>query len=174
MPEDLSAQISASMSSVESLKTEFLATANAMFGPGFVWLVKDADTGELKILNTYIAGSPHPAAHFRRQPVDMATQTTNVVGGKSVDNRRGPTIRRVGNSQGFAHPTKTLAPGGVDVYPVLCVNTWQHVWLPDWGINGKAAFLEAWWDRINWEEVASSYYARGPRNVLPHASTRAF
>ena len=32
----------------------------------------------------------------------------------------------------------------------MCVSTWEHVWLRDWGVGGKAAFLDAWWDRIDW------------------------
>jgi len=43
--------------------------------------------------------------------------------------------------------------GGAEVVPVLCVNMWEHVWMWDWGVKGKAAFLSQWWERINWEEV---------------------
>lgn len=46
----------------------------AMFGPGFVWLVKNAQSTELRILTTYLAGSPYTAAHWRRQGLDMNTQ----------------------------------------------------------------------------------------------------
>jgi Fe-Mn family superoxide dismutase len=56
---------------------------------------------------------------------------------------------------GFAG-RKDVAPGGIDVIPLLCVNTWEHVWLRDYGIGGKRAFLEAWWEVINWEEVANA------------------
>src|SRR5262245_45227519 len=83
MPEELAKNIIESCSSAESLRAEFIATANAMFGPGFVWLVKSMEDAKLKILCTYIAGSPYPAAHFRQQPVDMATQTTGVAGGEN-------------------------------------------------------------------------------------------
>lgn len=43
--------------------------------------------------------------------------------------------------------------GGADIVPVLCVNTWEHVWQWDWGVGGKDAFLRKWFDRIDWEIV---------------------
>jgi Fe-Mn family superoxide dismutase len=54
---------------------------------------------------------------------------------------------------------KNMAPGAVDVQPILCVNTWEHVWMMDYGIGGKAEYLERWWDRINWETVFDNYNA---------------
>ncbi|EEH45113.2 hypothetical protein PABG_11604 [Paracoccidioides brasiliensis Pb03] len=155
IPEHISNAINDSCSSVESLKAEFLATANAMFGPGFVWLVKAKDTGQFKILCTYIAGSPYADAHYRRQPVDMATQTTGITGGENLQQiRRLAPTNRVGSMGAYSPQKKVMAPGAIDVHPILCVNTWEHVWLPDWGIGGKPKFLEAWWNRVNWNEVA--------------------
>lgn len=150
---------------MESLKAEFLATANAMFGPGFVWLVKTKSTGELKILATYIAGSPLAAAHYRRQPVDMATQTTGIRGGETFEATTKVANRNYG-SMGALSKGKFLAPGGIDTHPILCVNTWEHVWLCDWGIGNKAAYLEAWWDKINWEEVAQRFNQVAPESAL--------
>jgi Fe-Mn family superoxide dismutase len=162
MPAELVKHITESCSSVESLRAEFIATANAMFGPGFVWLVKSTQDAKLKILCTYIAGSPYPAAHFRSQPVDMATQTTGIAGGETVEAiNRLRVVNRVG-SMGPYSKQKVLPPGGIDVQPILCVNTWEHVWLQDWGVAGKAGFLEAWWDKINWEEVTQNYRHAGP------------
>jgi len=162
MPDGLVKNITESCSSVESLRAEFIATANAMFGPGFVWLVKSTQDARLKILSTYIAGSPYPAAHFRRQPVDMATQTTGVAGGENADAIGKLRQMNPVGSMGQYSNQKVLAPGGIDIQPILCVNTWEHVWLRDWGVGGKAGFLEAWWDKINWEEVAENYKQAGP------------
>ncbi|EGE82408.2 Fe-Mn family superoxide dismutase [Blastomyces dermatitidis ATCC 18188] len=174
IPEHLSKSIEDSCSSVESLKAEFLATANAMFGPGFVWLVKSKDTGQLKILSTYIAGSPYPAAHFRRQPVDMATQTTGITGGENLEQIRKLTpTNRVG-SMGAYSSQKFMAPGAIDIHPILCVNTWEHVWLPDWGVGGKPQFLEAWWNRINWDEVAHNASQAGPISTRPGTARSSY
>ncbi|PGH01935.1 hypothetical protein AJ79_07766 [Helicocarpus griseus UAMH5409] len=174
IPEHLAKSIEESCSSVESLKAEFLATANAMFGPGYVWLVKSKDNGQLKILTTYIAGSPYPAAHFRRQPVDMATETTGVTGTENLSQiRRLAPANKVGSMGAYSNQ-KALAAGAIDIHPILCVNTWEHVWLPDWGVGGKPEYLEAWWNRINWDEVAHNASQVGPVSTrqVPSRSLR--
>ncbi|EER23002.1 superoxide dismutase C-terminal domain containing protein [Coccidioides posadasii C735 delta SOWgp] len=172
IPQKLEEAIDESCSSLDSLKAEFLATANAMFGPGFVWLVKVKDTAELKILCTYIAGSPYPGAHFRRQSVDMATQTTGVAGGENPQVASKLATRTFG-AMGPYSKSKVLAPGGADIHPILCVNTWEHVWLRDWGIGGKPGYLEKWWDRINWDEVFQNYNQVGPESVLSSKRSRS-
>ena len=161
IPQPLLNRINTDFSSLESLRTEFLATASAMFGPGFVWLVKHTPSSSLRTLTTYIAGSPYPGAHYRAQPVDMATTNTGVHGqmtpeeyarSRTMPNSAGP----VGHAGSFGLSSKNarmLAPGGVELEPILCVNTWEHVWLRDWGVDGKRKFLEAWWDKINWDVV---------------------
>jgi Fe-Mn family superoxide dismutase len=146
MPETLRGALEQSFSSVETLRQEFIATASAMFGPGFVWLVKlhgrDAP-GQIhpfRLLTTYLAGSPYPGAHWRRQAVDRNTAAP------------GPITP--------ADSSSARAPGGVDVVPVLCLNTWEHVWLRDYGLGvgghgGKRQFVEEWWKSIDWEGVAT-------------------
>ncbi|OJD31063.1 fe superoxide dismutase [Diplodia corticola] len=163
MPDELAESLTTSFSSVDIFKADFLATAEAMFGPGFVWLVwhrqmQNLNKGSWKILPTYLAGSPLSDAHYRQQPVDMNTQNHGSAGGLSgADYARQSQIQ---NSAGVMGPhsvagqaARNRAPGGADVVPVLCVNTWEHVWVPDWGVESKRDFLEAWWRRINWETL---------------------
>lgn len=148
MPEGFAQSVNDTCSSVESLKLDFLATASAMFGPGFVWLVKNREKeGLLQILCTYNAGSPYPSAYARRQPVDMNTQSPDT-----------PLANQHAGSMGLhSHNSTTLAPGGLHVDPILCVNTWEHVWMMDYGIAGKDEYLERWWNRINWDHVSEAY-----------------
>ena len=151
---------------MSSLRATFVATANAMFGPGFVWLVRKnnvaamSNAPSLAILTTYLAGSPYPGAHYRQQPVDMATQTTNITGSMSPQvYASSPIAHNYGFGNMFAGkfgpasgPDKT-GPGGQDLDVLLGVNTWEHVWLRDWGVGGKKGFLDAWWERIDWGVV---------------------
>jgi Fe-Mn family superoxide dismutase len=137
-------------SSVESLKQDFLATASSMFGPGFVWLGKNLEReGLLQIYCTYNAGSPYPAAFARRQPVDMATQEQGTPMGN----------QHAGSMGMHSRNSNALAPGGLNVHPILCVNTWEHVWMMDYGVAGKDEFLDRWWDRVNWGLVFDNYNA---------------
>lgn len=144
---DLVFEINKNFTSLDTLRETFLATADAMFGPGFVWLVQtnDSAAAPMRILTTYLAGSPLSGAHYRKQSHDMNTQNTESY----------QELNKVG-AFGMAakeekKPKKAL--GGVDVVPLLCVNTWEHVWLHDYGVRGKREYLENWWNKIDWEQV---------------------
>lgn len=146
---DLTNQIRNDFSSLDTLKETFLDTADAMFGPGFVWLVQtDTHPSTLRILPTYLAGSPLSAAHYRRQSQDLNTHNTDSYQALNPVGAFGNASRQP------KAPKKPL--GGVDVVPLLCVNTWEHVWLRDYGVRGKRQFLEAWWNRIDWDLVGQN------------------
>jgi superoxide dismutase, Fe-Mn family len=151
------ADLNESFSSYDTLRTEMIETADAMFGPGFVWIVKDQEAGKMKLLCTYLAGSPYPLAHLRSQQTDMATfnsgsgysgRSANHVGAFGPYSRTGMAQQR--------------APGGYNSYPVLCVNTWEHAYLRDYGVGGKRKYLERWWDRIDWAVVENNAKVYGP------------
>ncbi|TGJ85066.1 hypothetical protein E0Z10_g3672 [Xylaria hypoxylon] len=149
IPPKLKKELETNFSSIETLRREFLTTAMGMFGPGFVWLVRNANTQDLRILTTYLAGSPYTAAHWRRQGVDLNTASANRGTMNSFLDR---VQTGAGNSGGRFNPQ---APGGTDVIPLLCVNTWEHVWLTDYGIAGKGEYIQQWWDTIDWDKVES-------------------
>lgn len=178
MPSRFEGILSRCFSSVDTLRQTFLDMAEAMFGPGFVWLVAlrnpnpfhpnvdSSITGEFKdissrsnnhgqgfdfrILPTYIAGSPYPGAHARQQNRDMNTQNLESIQGM-VQNTAGAFGASSEAARG--DDTTNARRGGADVIPVLCVNTWEHAWMMDWGVDGKRQFLEMWWERIDWGEV---------------------
>ncbi|KAI9753322.1 MAG: hypothetical protein M1815_006260 [Lichina confinis] len=156
IPPDLLTGINRDFKSVDLLRGEMIATAKAMFGPGFVWLVKLQGRPEMKVLTTYLAGSPYPQAHYRLQMHDMSTQWSASYRA-SMSSNEYVNASEYMNSPGRLGSKPTTAPGGVAVAPLLCVNTWQHVWLTDYGIKGKDTYLERWWDRINWSYVDSNY-----------------
>lgn len=121
-----------------------LATADTMFGPGFVWLVlaKITDTYgktdyQWRILSTYLAGTPYSEAG-RTQSKDM-----NVQGNAGS----------FGGSSAVGKKDAEIPPGSARIEPVLCVNTWEHVYMRDFGVEGKQEYLKRWWDAINWGEV---------------------
>ena len=154
----LTTRLSNSFSSIESLKKQYLATALSMFGPGFVWLIRNpssranlpstdvgnaANDPEFTILCTYIAGSPLPAAHPRAQSYDMNTEN-------ELSMRAGA----IGQYSGSVD--SKIAPGRIPRAEVcLGVCTWEHCWNHDFGVSGegKRKYLEAWWDSVDWSVV---------------------
>jgi superoxide dismutase, Fe-Mn family len=166
IPPRLKAELEGSFSSIDTLKGEMILTANAMFGPGFVWLVKLGKSNDYKILTTYLAGSPYSAAHWRRQGVDMNTEAGPASDGDARTSRE--WLARSQLAAGASNGTQfsKLPPGGIDVIPLLCVSTWEHAWLRDYGVGqggrgGKRAYLELWWNAIDWAEVYSISHPRG-------------
>ncbi|KAK8049765.1 hypothetical protein PG994_011495 [Apiospora phragmitis] len=140
--------------SIETLQREMLVTASAMFGPGFVWLVKNGKSSNYRVLTTYLAGSPYASAHWRRQGLDM-----NTVEGPTSTEKSGAAGEWTARTQlgaGASNGTrwKNTAPGGIDVIPLLCVSTWEHVYLRDYGVAGKRQFLANWWNTIDWTKVS--------------------
>lgn len=83
--------------------------------------------------------------------------------GMGTGNPNAPSAVNKGTAGSFGqysnagqNPSQRRAPGGALVELLLVVSTWEHVWLRDYGFGGKRKFLEAWWDKIDWEAV----YAR--------------
>ncbi|KAI1443107.1 manganese and iron superoxide dismutase [Annulohypoxylon stygium] len=157
IPHKLRAELIKQFSSIETLRREFLSTAMGMFGPGFVWLVKPVQTEQFRILPTYLAGTPFTAAHWRRQGIDMNTQgpSSREILGEFMNRTQVGAGANTGSK--FVDPS-TAAPGGTDVVPLMCLNTWEHVWLRDYGIGannvgGKRQFVKSWWDVIDWNKV---------------------
>lgn len=63
-----------------------------------------------------------------------------------------------GSTSLFPKLESKIAYGGADIDILLGVNTWQHVWLMDWGVGGKKEFLEGWWRAIDWDKVESNWH----------------
>lgn len=161
MPSGLRHELARQFGTTETLRREMIATADAMFGPGFVWLVKLARSRDYRVLPTYLAGTPFVAAHWRRQGLDLNTRGLEPAPGAdgySVDEAARQFLERgqVGAGAGpdvgrFDRDAPT--PGGTEVIPLLCLSTWQHVYLRDWGVANKRAYMEAWWDCVDWRKV---------------------
>lgn len=156
IPELLKKELEASFSSIETLKREMTLAAAMMFGPGFVWLVQSNENLSKRhyyILTTYLAGSPYAGAHYRKQSVDMNTESSESV--KDLLARSSPA-NTVGSHGPLSEKPKVRAPGGMEVNPILCINTWEHVYLPDYGLGRKLEYANRWWARINWRAVANN------------------
>jgi len=167
--------IESDFESPDHLRSEFLETADSLFGNGFVWLMKPPTRGGLTILATYNAGSPYPEAAPRRDRHDSATFNARMLAaglkGTPYDERGARVIADTsgglaGKFGEFSAARASRYAGWLDAQPILCVNLWQHQWIPDWGIFGRRQYLAAWWDRIDWSVVEkrhSMYETEGDR-----------
>jgi Fe-Mn family superoxide dismutase len=144
--------------SIDTLRTTFLDTAAAMFAPGFVWLVwcKDAEgaragrsKGAWRILTTYAAGTPFPEAGYRQQGIDANTSSPASYEKYQATNALGS----FGQHSQLGQDAAKIPPGGTTVAPVLCVSTWEHSYIYDFGLNGKRKYLSDWWSAIDWYRV---------------------
>ncbi|KAL8370818.1 hypothetical protein RB595_000928 [Gaeumannomyces hyphopodioides] len=161
IPQELKQHLVEAFGSIETLRYEFLLTAFAMFGPGYVWLVRTRHpstvTERFRLMVTYLAGTPYPEAHYRQQRTDMNT-------GGNVDEwmaSQRAAVAPAGPGGAASRSKLEPAPGGLKgVVPVLCLNTWEHVYLPDYGIltpegkEGKREYIYKWWDHVDWNVVA--------------------
>lgn len=161
-------EINKNFTSMDTFRESFIGTAEAMFGPGFVWLVQTNDRS-LKILTTYLAGSPLSGAHYRRQGHDLSSHNPDSY--QEAVNSVG-AFGAAAKLQGDKKPKKPL--GGVDIIPLLCVNTWEHVWLHDYGIKGKSDYLQAWWNKINWNQVQDTAQLAPVRQQSERGTMRKF
>lgn len=156
--------IETNFDNLENLRLDLLESADAMFGNGFVWLMKEHATGNLRILCTYNAGSPYPGAHHRRQSHEMVTQDI------------ASKLARVQNSVGaFGASSRNAELGPTNALkaePILCLNMWQQAWLPDYGLRGKQNYIECWWERINWKAVEAAAQDVGMRFAGNYGSTK--
>ena len=177
VPENLKKDIEESFHSMDGLRREMLEHADAMFGNGFVWLMKEdaANAGigmhtNLRILCTYNAGSPYADAWKMRQ--DNQPRYLN-----TQDRRRAEMNRPQNNVGAFGQYSQQSKDGytplnTLEATPLLCLNTWQHMWIPDYGILGKRAYLAAWWERIDWDVVRQRYHHAGNKAGSGYGSRR--
>lgn len=167
IPASLEKELVASFSSIDTLRQEIVATAASMFGPGYVWIVMN-NRRKFSIMTTYQAGTPYAEAHYRQQPVDMNTEDKSV--SEAVKRMNRMPISNTAGTHGVLSQSQNLAPGGAVYRPVLCVNTWEHVYLMDYGaawisrlgadgeeevVEGKRQYIENWWNAIDWSVVQS-------------------
>ncbi|KAK9471776.1 mitochondrial 37S ribosomal protein mS42 [Dipodascopsis tothii] len=146
--ERLLGRIRASFNSFEEFKFHFLTTAESTFGNGYTWLI-EAPNKSLLIANTYNAGTPYDYA--RNQQVDL----NGPISPESVE-RVMEAKRKIEESPKF---------GLQWPLPLLAVNTWQHAYLPDYGVNGKRAFLDQWFECIDWAVVEERLFV--PSQDIP-------
>jgi Fe-Mn family superoxide dismutase len=125
--------------SFENFKNEFLLAADIISGNGWVFLIEDENKG-LKIVSCNNDGTPY--FYGRNQSLDLNT-TFNYNDYKKLLKYKENIINNVKDYS----------------LPLLCVNVWEHAYLIDYGVSGKADYLEKFWDNIDWNVVNSRLFS---------------
>ncbi|KAI4130783.1 MAG: hypothetical protein LQ338_001555 [Usnochroma carphineum] len=149
----------------ESMKLAILATYNAGSPyPGAHFRLQPLD---VNTANTGVTGDMSANQYARMMRGEEGAAHANderlrpyAQGMGTGQPNAGPPAMNKGTAGAFGMYSKNSsqlferkAPGGALVEVLLGVSTWEHVWLRDWGVAGKRRFLEAWWEKIDWEVV---------------------
>lgn len=119
--------------SLDGLKHAIDASASKVLSSGWVFLV-ETPRKELKVVSTNAAGSP--STFSRVQHLDLN-------GAASED-----TQRELSELQ-TAVDSRTTNWN----IELLALNLWQHAYVPDFGIDGRQKYIDAWWKALDWTKV---------------------
>ena len=118
---------------LDTFKNEFLFNADSLTGNGWVFLVEKSDK-TLKILQCNNDGTPY--FYGKNQNLDLNA---------AIDISEYEQL--LSKKEGVINHTKDYS------LPLLCVNVWEFAYIQDYGVTGKADYLENFWDCINWEVI---------------------
>lgn len=125
--------------SFENFKNEILLQADVLRGNGWVFLVEDQNK-ELKIVSCNNDGTPY--FYGRNQTYDL----NNVF---------------EFNDYKKLMKQKEDINNGVKDYslPLICINVWEHAYIVDYGVTGKAKYLEKLFDNIDWNVINTRVFS---------------
>lgn len=158
---ELASWIEYSFGSMLEFKTLLLNSANAINGDGFTWVVakkpqqiysltasghSNDEYDKLFVVNTYNAGTPNNSLRFGqlRAFSDKIRALEQQVG-EELETSSILSLLDARNIAMFSD---------MELYPVLALDASPKVWLHDYGVHGKAAYLSRAWEAIDWEVVA--------------------
>ncbi|KAH3684282.1 hypothetical protein WICPIJ_004757 [Wickerhamomyces pijperi] len=154
--------IDSSFGSVEEFKTLLLQSAQAINGDGYTWVIAQlsaksnaikADlviTG-LNIVNTYNAGSPLNISSSQIANIERAVKAEK---SKSEKKELTPSTVIMELDQIAQYSTMTSS-----IAPLVAVDASPKAYLKDYGVYGKAAYLENLWNSIDWDVVLADVEA---------------
>lgn len=131
-------KIEQTFENLDGLKEEILHKSESMLGSGWVFLVEDVDKG-LYVISCYNAGSPFDES--RQQMFDLNS---------TVDEDVKAAVEETADAVSRGDKNHVIA--------LLALNLWEQAYLPDYSVSGRAAYVEKWWDSINWNVVNERYY----------------
>ncbi|KAK6456991.1 manganese superoxide dismutase [Scheffersomyces xylosifermentans] len=118
---------------VDTFRDRMLLLADSSFGQGWVFLVESEDKA-LKIIRCNNDGTPY--YYGKNQSLDLN-------GG--VDEGSFEYLNNLNERAAKKERDYSL--------PILAINCWEHAYINDYGVTGKADYLTNVWECINWDVV---------------------
>ena len=128
---DLAKAIEASFGSFSGFRERFSEAATKLFGSGWVWLV---------VHEKHLVEKANPLALTIKVFANQDTPTVSVI---AVD---------------VTNPGQRSTPSKVIVPSLLGLDVWEHAYYLKYQ-NKRADYLKAFWNVVNWAEVAKAYAA---------------
>ncbi|KAJ1910444.1 hypothetical protein IWQ60_010654 [Tieghemiomyces parasiticus] len=154
MTQRLQAKVASRYQSLDSFYEDFENQAAAIFGSGWTWLVED-ETGNLRIMNTYNAGSV--LTPDRSDDVDTNTELDDPYSSAPLEPFY-KTNYHVNTGTGTVRQGSSPTQASGEHIPLLAINMWEHAYLPDYKLN-KRAYIRNFLQQVNWEKVDSRFSA---------------
>ncbi|ESW98264.1 hypothetical protein KL918_003993 [Ogataea parapolymorpha] len=166
---EFESQIEASFGSLQEFKTLLLSTAKAVKGNGYTWLVykfRQPELGQetrdlsrfssLAILNTYNHGTPH---HFRAGQISNARAFKKQKSESSEEDDGSFAMYKI-DIPSLEQAQDTYDPLKYVYEPLMAIGNNPSFYLRDYGVFGKASYLENVWNCIDWSVVETRWANR--------------
>lgn len=133
-------RIENSFGGMDNLRSQLLTEADTLLGNGWVFLAEGEDKG-LYTMACYNAGTPYD---FSR------SQMFDLNGAVSQDTWE--TLDQIKKAIEAKEKNHSMV--------LLALNVWEHIYVPDYSVSGRADYLEKWWNCIDWDVVSSRLFVR--------------
>ncbi|KAG7695272.1 hypothetical protein KL930_003846 [Ogataea haglerorum] len=166
---EFGSQIEASFGSLQEFKALLLSTAKAVKGNGYTWLVykyRQPELGQetrdlsrfssLAILNTYNHGTPH---HFRAGQISNARAFKKQKSESSEQDDGSFSMHKI-DIPSLEQAQDTYEPLKYVYEPLMAIGNNPSFYLRDYGVFGKARYLENVWNCIDWSVVETRWANR--------------
>lgn len=125
--------IERSFGSLDELRNQLLYNADILYGNGWTFLIEDSNK-QLSIKSCNNAGTPYYYGQNQSLDLNGPISESDLV---ELNKNKNLAINK---ERDFS-------------MPLLVLNVWQHAYILDYGINGKADYLENAWDCIDWNVI---------------------
>ena len=173
----LARHIEEQFGSIQEFKSHFGATANALTGGGYVWLVSDSNR-RIGIVTTYGSGTILIRSRQQRglwntfSMIDNepSSQQSNKLNNNQQSPLSSPTHSSKPTTPNTSNPlgtvreysslnfdSRNVAETGDVLTPLLCLSVFERCYLTDFGVWGREEYIKNFWKVVDWSKVEEAF-----------------